>query len=71
MMIKKVRVKMLQNFLSKTIVLLMILHFSCSPLNKPIIDGELKKWHRITISFEGPQASELDDFNPFLKNIDI
>lgn len=56
----------INSLLCYTLVLLVLLPFSCSPLDKPMIDGELKKWHRITISFEGPQASELDDFNPFL-----
>lgn len=29
------------------------------------IAGELKKWHPITITFEGPQVSETDEYNPF------
>lgn len=28
--------------------------------------GELKKWHRLTLSFEGPATDELADVNPFL-----
>ncbi len=28
--------------------------------------GELKKWHRVTLSFTGPQCSENGDPNPFL-----
>ncbi len=30
------------------------------------ITGELKKWHKITLSFEGPETSELAEENPFL-----
>ncbi len=30
------------------------------------LKGELKKWHKITLEFEGPKASEKDDYNPFL-----
>lgn len=30
-----------------------------------VINGELKKWHRVTITWEGPQASETDLNNPF------
>lgn len=30
------------------------------------ISGELKKWHKITLSFEGPQTSETANPNPFL-----
>jgi len=28
--------------------------------------GELKQWHRVTLTFEGPQTSEMGDPNPFL-----
>lgn len=30
------------------------------------IKGELKKWHKITLEFDGPIVSEDDDFNPFV-----
>ncbi len=30
------------------------------------IDGELKKWHKVTFTFEGPQASEDAMPNPFM-----
>lgn len=30
------------------------------------IEGELKKWHKITLNFEGPQTNEMVDNNPFL-----
>lgn len=30
------------------------------------ITGELKKWHKITLTFEGPETSEQDSINPFL-----
>jgi len=37
-----------------------------SPLSAQVaIDGELKKWHKITLTFEGPFASEVSDTNPF------
>ncbi len=29
------------------------------------IEGELKKWHKVTLSFEGPQTSETASKNPF------
>ncbi|MBD3346471.1 MAG: DUF5060 domain-containing protein [Chitinivibrionales bacterium] len=32
----------------------------------PVITGQLKKWHKITITFDGPQTSETADPNPFL-----
>jgi uncharacterized protein YjdB len=31
----------------------------------PLISGELKLWHKVTLSFEGPETSELDVTNPF------
>jgi hypothetical protein len=30
------------------------------------ISGELKKWHKVTITFDGPDTSETADPNPFL-----
>ncbi len=32
----------------------------------PIITGELKKWHKVTISFQGPNTSETNATNPFM-----
>ncbi|NVK26095.1 MAG: DUF5060 domain-containing protein [Gammaproteobacteria bacterium] len=28
--------------------------------------GELKKWHKVTFQFDGPDASEDDEYNPFV-----
>lgn len=28
--------------------------------------GELKKWHAVTLTFDGPEANETDDDNPFI-----
>ena len=33
---------------------------------KAEISGELKKWHRVTLTFNGPLTSESDTVNPFL-----
>jgi len=30
------------------------------------IDGELRKWHKVTLTFDGPETSEIADPNPFL-----
>jgi hypothetical protein len=35
-------------------------------VNYAVISGELKKWHNITLTFDGPQASETDEVNPFM-----
>ena len=29
------------------------------------ISGELKKWHAVTLTFDGPECSETDEYNPF------
>jgi len=33
---------------------------------KAEISGELKKWHKITLTFDGPETSEMDKLNPFM-----
>lgn len=30
------------------------------------ISGELKQWHKVTLTFDGPEVSEYDEDNPFL-----
>ena len=30
------------------------------------ISGELKMWHKVTLTFDGPECAEKDDFNPFM-----
>jgi len=30
------------------------------------VSGELRKWHRVTLTFDGPSTSETADSNPFL-----
>ncbi|APY11593.1 DUF5060 domain-containing protein [Seonamhaeicola sp. S2-3] len=39
---------------------------SCKEYKDVKIGGELKKWHKITLNFEGPETSETDVNNPFL-----
>lgn len=48
------------------ILVLCISFCSCATQKEPKIEGELKKWHWITLNFEGPETSELADENPFL-----
>lgn len=40
--------------------------YACNNSSNVRIQGELKKWHRITLVFDGPNTSELTDENPFL-----
>ena len=59
--------KSLKTIVVKTIFVLMALSFfSCAQKSEPKIDGELKKWHRVTLNFQGLEASELAAENPFL-----
>lgn len=39
---------------------------ACSPKQSVEIQGEQKKWHRITLLLDGPESSELAEDNPFL-----
>ncbi|GGD27309.1 DUF5060 domain-containing protein [Hyunsoonleella pacifica] len=39
---------------------------ACKKHEEVRVEGELKKWHRIVLNFEGPQTSELNQVNPFL-----
>jgi len=47
---------------------LIILSFACQQIqtDRSTIDGELKKWHTVTITFNGPESSESHQINPFL-----
>lgn len=49
------------------VIVLALSALSCQKQVAPTIDGELKKWHRITLNFEGPLTNELDSINPFLE----
>ena len=45
---------------------ILLLGLLCRQLWAADIGGELKKWHRITLTFHGPETSEAADPNPFL-----
>ena len=49
-----------------TLILFSILAFVRCNNPKAKIDGELKKWHRVTLVFEGPESAEMAEVNPFL-----
>jgi hypothetical protein len=48
------------------IVVLCFLTVSCKQTNKVHIEGEMKVWHTITLTFDGPETTEYDTANPFL-----
>ncbi|WP_345192470.1 DUF5060 domain-containing protein [Algibacter agarivorans] len=47
-------------------LLFFLLLSSCQQQKEVKVDGELKKWHRITLNFEGPDTNEMDENNLFL-----
>lgn len=51
---------------SKTAIFILVTIFisGCTP--KVEQRGELKKWHKMSLIFEGPETSEMDEYNPFL-----
>lgn len=57
----------ISKYFNTLIVLLLVLACcSCQKQKKVKIEGELKKWHRVTLNFQGPETSELAASNPFL-----
>lgn len=46
---------------------LTLLGCAWQPLSAAEIDGELKQWHDVRLTFTGPEASETADPNPFLQ----
>ncbi len=36
-----------------------------SGIKNVTVSGELKKWHTATLTFDGPECSETDEYNPF------
>ncbi len=49
-----------------SVLLLGQLFNGCNPKMNVEVKGELKKWHKVTLVFDGPQSSEMDAKNPFL-----
>jgi len=58
------------NFIKKQlifgVVLLLAITSVYSQKTKVTFDGELKKWHKVTLNFAGGELSENDADNPFL-----
>ncbi len=55
---------------NKNILFLAVLLFALAGCNQKsseiTVEGELKKWHRVSLSFIGPETDELAEENPFL-----
>ena len=39
---------------------------TAAPLQNFLLIGELRKWHKVTLAFDGPSVSESDIVNPFM-----
>ena len=51
--------------LPRLIVVLVFQLLACNPPQTGTVSGELKKWHPVTVSFDGPMADEAGMPNPF------
>ncbi|MFK7848416.1 MAG: DUF5060 domain-containing protein [Rhodothermales bacterium] len=47
-------------------LLIVVQDLSGAPFDDPEITGELKKWHKITLTFDGVETNENQAYNPFL-----
>jgi hypothetical protein len=53
----------------RLVLLATIAWSSCCPAlaeTAVVLTGELMKWHKLSLTFDGPETSETDEFNPFL-----
>jgi hypothetical protein len=48
------------------VCLIFVAVFCCRTASAGQVSGELKKWHKVTLTFDGPDTSETADPNPFL-----
>lgn len=53
-------------FTWRTIVFITFLMVGLSEGRTTEIVGELKRWHKVTLEFEGPETSEQAEYNPFM-----
>lgn len=52
--------------LYRTLPVLLIFGFNFALASQGVLGGELKKWHKITLTIDGPKTDEQHDINPFL-----
>ena len=60
--------RLMKKFLTilTTVCTLLIALSSCKNQPKVETQGDLKKWHKVTLVFDGPNTNEMDGNNPFL-----
>ena len=52
--------------MNKYRILIIMILLSAGTVYSAELNGELKQWHRITLTFDGPETAEQDSNNPFL-----
>lgn len=52
--------------ISDVVLLICLLSFVASSAKGVSISGELKKWHKVTLTFDGPRTTEMANPSPFL-----
>jgi hypothetical protein len=57
---------MLNRFSAPLILLTVVIAQSSAFAADFILEGELKQWHKVTLTFDGPESSEYAKDNPFL-----
>ncbi|MBX2872653.1 MAG: DUF5060 domain-containing protein, partial [Saprospiraceae bacterium] len=60
---RKTNAKLMYHFIW---IIAMAGFLACASTPQLELKGEQKKWHRITLVFDGPATSEMDEDNPFL-----
>ena len=58
---KKIKI----SYLFPAVAIISLLCWNCSDRKAVEITGEMKVWHKMTLTFEGPLTSEYDTLNPF------
>ena len=52
--------------MKKLVLLVGVFWCTTALAQKAVINGELKKWHKVTLTFDGPEVSERKLYNPFM-----
>lgn len=56
----------MKNLIALFLFTIVITLVSCSEQEKVVVEGQLKKWHKVSLVIEGPEVHENDVPNPFL-----
>lgn len=56
----------MKGFFATVAVVLMSMAMPCGKPEAAELSGDLMKWHKVTLTFDGPVTSETAEYNPFL-----